>query len=346
MTTPTTPADAPETLPPATQATQGVAFTFGDPVPVLDGRDILDYLECWNNGRWYEPPISQGGLAKTFRAGTHHASALYFKRNLLARSFVPHRWLDRETFSAWALDYLVFGNAYLERPRNLLGGGMRLRHALAKYVRRGGDALERYWFVQTPREHEFTLGSLHHLREHDINQEVYGLPEYLGALQSAWLNESATLFRRRYYNNGSHAGFILYISDAQQQQGDVDNIREALKNAKGPGNFRNLFLYSPNGKKDGVQVIPVSEVAARDEFANIKNVSRDDVLAAHRIPPQLMGIVPQHAGGFGSVTDAAATFHRNEIEPLQQRLATLNDWMGEAVVRFEPYEAAAPSSGA
>lgn len=49
-----------------------------------------------------------------------------------------------------------------------------------------------------------------------------------------------------------------------------------MRNAKGPGNFRNIFFYSPNGKKDGVQVIPISEVAARDDFFNIKNVTRDE----------------------------------------------------------------------
>jgi capsid portal protein len=60
-----------------------------------------------------------------------------------------------------------------------------------------------------------------------------------------------------------------------------------------PSNFRNLFLYSPNGKKDGVQVIPISEVAAKDEFLGIKDATRDDILAVHRIPPQLLGIVPK-----------------------------------------------------
>ncbi|MED5681956.1 capsid portal protein, partial [Enterobacter hormaechei] len=83
------------------------------------------------------------------------------------------------------------------------------------------------------------------LMEPDINQEVYGLPEYLGALHAAWLNESATLFRRRYYENDSHAGFILYMTDAAQKQEDVDALREALKISKGPGNFRNLFMYAP-----------------------------------------------------------------------------------------------------
>lgn len=325
---------------PTTEATpsKGEAFTFGEPTQVMDRRDILDYVEAWSNGRWYEPPVSFEGLAKSFRSSTHHGSALYFKRNVLASCFVPHPWLDRETFAALALDFLTFGNGYLERVRNRLGGTLRLKHSLAKYTRRGAVDMSQYFFVRGwQTEHEFEPGSVWHLREFDINQEVYGLPEYLSSLQAAWLNESATLFRRRYYNNGSHAGYILYVNDAQQSQEDVDNIRTALKEAKGPGNFRNLFLYSPNGKKDGVQVIPVSEVAAKDDFFNIKNVSRDDVLAAHRIPPQLMGVVPSNTGGFGAVLPAAQVFARNELLPLQQRLETLNDWIGEEVVKFDPY---------
>lgn len=59
------------------------------------------------------------------------------------------------------------------------------------------------------------------------------------------------MFPRKYYKNGSHAGFILYMTDAAQQQEDVDALRTALKEAKGPGNFRNLFMYAPNGKKEG-----------------------------------------------------------------------------------------------
>jgi PBSX family phage portal protein len=318
------------------------AFSFGDPEAVMDRRELLDYVECWMNGRWYEPPVSFEGLAKSFRASTHHSSSIYFKRNILLSTFKPHPLMDRATFSAYALDYLTFGNAFVEGRTSMTGRPVALKHALAKYTRRGAD-LDTYFFVRGWREeHEFAKGSVFHMREPDVNQEVYGLPEYLSALQSAWLNESATLFRRRYYNNGSHAGFIMYITDPAQQQSDIDDLRTALKNSKGPGNFRNLFLYSPNGKKDGVSLIPVSEVAARDEFFNIKNVSRDDVLAAHRIPPQLLGIVPSNTGGFGAVGPAAQVFGRNEIKPLQDRFCEINDWLGQEVVRFDPYEVPVP----
>jgi len=315
------------------------AFTFGDPIPVLDRRELLDYVECVVMDRWYEPPVSFDGLARTFRAAVHHSSPLNVKRNILTSTFIPHRLLSGQAFSRFIQDYLVFGNAYLEKRTNRLGGVIALEPSLAKFTRRGTD-LDTYWFAQyglTTQPYQFTPGSVFHLMEPDLNQEIYGLPEYLSAIPSTLLNESATLFRRKYYLNGSHAGFIMYMTDAAQNQEDVDNIRKAMKSAKGPGNFRNLFMYSPNGKKDGIQIIPLSEVAAKDEFLNIKNVSRDDMLAAHRVPPQLMGIIPNNTGGFGDIEKASKVFVRNELIPLQKRFEELNNWLGDEVILFKDY---------
>ncbi|CAJ8280949.1 portal protein [Burkholderia pseudomallei] len=100
-------------------------------MPVMNRAEILDYVECWSNGEWFEPPVSFAGLAKSFRASTHHSSALFFKANVLASTFRPHRWLSRHAFERWALDFLTFGNGYLERRRNMVGGTLRLEPALA-----------------------------------------------------------------------------------------------------------------------------------------------------------------------------------------------------------------------
>jgi PBSX family phage portal protein len=313
-----------------------LAFSFGDPTPVLDRREIMDYAECLDMGKWYEPPISWEGLARSWRASVHHNSALAVKRNVLVSTFKPHPLLSRSAFEQLVQDFLVFGNLYCAPIKNRLGGLLELDPVPAKFVRRGTDLASYWWVPGWQQERE--LGELFHMRQHDINQEVNGLPEYLAALQSAWLNESATLFRRKYYLNGSHAGFILYLTDPAQKQEDVDTLRQALKESKGPGNFRNLFMYAPNGKKDGLQVIPISEVAAKDEFFSIKNVTRDDVLAAHRVPPQLMGIIPNNTGGFGDASTAAEVFYQNEIRPLQRRFEEINDKVGERVVEFGAYE--------
>src|SRR5476649_2640663 len=322
---------------------QSELFRFDEPATVMDRRDILNYVECISNGKWYEPPVSFSGLAKSMRAAVHHSSPMYVKRNILASTFIPHPLLSQQQFSRYALDYIVFGNGFMEQRQSRTGQLLRLETSPAKYTRRGlEDGV--FWFVENYVEpHDFAADSVFHFQEPDINQELYGLPEYLSALNSAWLNESATLFRRKYYQNGAHAGYIMYMTDAAQSSSDIEQMRKAMRDTKGLGNFRNLFMYAPNGKKDGIQIIPLSEVATKDDFFNIKKATRDDLLSAHRVPPQMMGIIPDNAGGFGDVQKAAQVFVRNELTPLQERMKELNDWIGKEVIRFKPYELSSQS---
>lgn len=87
------------------------AFTFGEPVLVLDKRDILDYVECISNGKWYEPPVSFSGWQKA--CAQPYITARRFTLNATcsqAPTFRPPL-LSRQDFSRFALDYLVFGIA-------------------------------------------------------------------------------------------------------------------------------------------------------------------------------------------------------------------------------------------
>ncbi|WP_392565153.1 phage portal protein [Utexia brackfieldae] len=315
-----------------------VSFTFGDSEPLGDAKDLLTYLQCTELDKWYEPPINFNTLANTFSSSSYHSSPIYVKRNILTSTFIPHKYLSRSAFERIANDFLILGNGYLEKRNNLLKQPDGLKPALAKYTRRGVDTDQYFYLDQYLDDHEFKKGSIWHLLMPEINQEIYGVPEYLSALNSVWLDNSATVFRQRYYKNGSHAGFILYLSNPSHNEKDIEELKKALQNSKGPGNFRNLLMYAPNGKPDGLKLIPVGEVAAKDNFADIKSVSQDDILTAHRVPPSLMGITPKNTGGFGDPEKASIVFARNEIKPLQDRFLQLNDWMGEEIVRFTPYK--------
>ena len=313
------------------------AFTFGEPMPVLSQREIFDYLESMHNGKWYEPPLSLDGLSKIYRAAVHHGSAIQVKRNILRSCFIPHPKLSLAEFSSIALDYLIFGNCYIEQVKNRLNKPLKYQRVAAKFCRRGVEPGAFWWVPNYSESTEFAEGSVFQVMESDVSQEIYGIPDYVASMNSSLLNESATLFRRRYYENGSHAGFIMYMTDTLQKEDDINSLRKALKDSKGPGNFRNLLMYSPGGNKDGIKIIPVAEVAAKDEFLSVKNVSRDDQLASHRVPQQLMGIAPDNAGGLGDANTAAQIFDCNEMEHLRAMLETINDWAGEQIIRFKPY---------
>ncbi len=318
---------------------QAMAFSFGEPVPVLDRADILNYFETvLMYQKYYHPPVEMSGLSRALLASPYHQSAISVKTNVLLSTCQTTALLPATQLEKFIKDYLIFGNAYLHKVENAFGDVIRLETPLAKYMRVGAEQGVYYQLINgTTTEYEFPKDSVFHFTNADINQEIYGLPDYLSALQSAFLNESATLFRRKYYLNGAHAGSIIYMTDAMNGNDDIENIKNQLKDAKGRGNFKNLFLYSPNGKSDGIKVIPLSDISAKDDFLNIKNASRDDILAAHRIPPQLMGIVPTNTGGFGDVEKAGKVFFINEIKPLQNKLKAINDWLGIEVVKFEPY---------
>lgn len=325
-------------LTPQSDSQKSEIFRFDEPATVMDRRDILNYLECLSNGKWYEPPVTFSGLAKSFRAAVHHSSPMYVKRNILASTFIPHPLLSQQQFSRYALDYIVFGNAFIEKRLSVTGQLLKLETSPAKYTRRGVEE-DVYWFVENYiNPHAFGQGGVFHLQEPDINQELYGLPEYLSALNSAWLNESATLYRRKYFLNGAHAGYVMYVTDPAQNSQDVTALRDMMTKSKGSGNFKNIFYHAPGGKSDAIKIIPLSEVATKDDFFNIKNATRDDLLSAHRVPPQMMGIIPNNTGGFGDVEKAAKVFVRNELVPLQERMKELNEWVEKEVVRFTDYE--------
>ncbi|WP_414502674.1 phage portal protein [Zymobacter sp. IVIA_5232.4 C2] len=319
------------------------AFTFGEAEPIRTAYDLVNTGLWAMGGLWYEPPFDYRLLSKCYRATPHHGSALQVKRNILVRSFIPHPLLSRQQFTALALDFLTFGNAYLHPIYSRLGNLMALDVPRAKYVRRGLDLETYYWVPLYGQEEAFTTPPWH-LMQPGIDQEVYGEPDYIGALDSIQLNKEATTFRLRYYRNGSHAGFLLYTTGDKIDPIDQDFLRQAMKDSKGPGNFRNFYMHITDGSKDSVNLIPISEIAAKDDFQAIKGQTRDDQLAAHRVPPQLMGIIPNNTGGFGDIEKAAAVFVANELEPLQETLSEFNDMIGQEVIRFAPFSLSQPRS--
>ncbi len=313
---------------------------FGDPEPVLEGRAMFEYGYCPTFQDWYEYPYDIDAVAKLFRSTSHHTSALVTKRNVITSLFRPHAKLNRRDFESLVNNFLVFNNGFLHIKRNRLGNITQLKSRLARKTRRGAKEGE-YWHVDYYNKPiRYKKDEVIHIFNPDIDQELYGIPDYLSSVNAILLNESATLFRRKYYKNGAHAGYILYLSDSLSTQDDVDSLEEAVRESKGAGNFKNLFMYVPNGKPDGVKVIPLAEVAAKDEFANIKIASRDDQLAGHRVPPQLMGIVPNNTGGFGDVQKAAEVFYYNELVPILNMLTDINDELGEQIIQFNDYKLA------
>ncbi|AXO90245.1 phage portal protein [Pseudomonas parafulva] len=292
--------------------------------------NIGEYLGIFptDDGRLYKPPVSRVGLAKLLRANAHHGAIPKFKRNLLLREFIPSEGCSAQTMSCAALDYMVFGEAYFLVHENFLGHVLELEHLPAINMRvkvDGGFVM----LLQNGQEEEYDQDEIVHIKDYDVEQNIYGIPDYLGGLQALLLNEAATLFRRRYYSNGAHAGYIFYTSDPNLSEEDEDNLRAQISASKGVGNFRSMFVNIPGGQENAIKIIPVGDFQAKDELEKVKNITRNDIIAAWRMNPALAGIIPENSGGFGDIEKIDRVYTSNEIRPICQLFDQVNEVLRE-----------------
>ncbi len=304
------------------------AFSFGDPEPVLNNR-MTDYLGTFAevNGKYYIPPVSLSGIDQITRANGHHESALYFKRNMLMKYWNDHPLIKRVEMRYAAHDWHTFGMAYFQVHRNAFGGITRLSHLPAINMRVGIKPGTFFMVKKDGSEIEFKIGEVIQLKETDTSQKIYGVPQYLAGIQSILLSEDTTLFRRKYYKNGAHMGYVFVTYDLGKEQ--VEKVKGALAQSKGPGNFRPFFLNMKSGHnkanlKDRVQMKPVGELE-KDDYEKIKMITQQDVLNMHRVPPALAGMMPLNVGGFGDVEKIDKIYYENEVVPMQQVILELND---------------------
>ncbi len=312
---------------------------FGEPESVLNG-DFYDYAEVSLIDGLYEPPVSLSGLAKSFRANAMHGSAIYAKRNILslAIDLETSGKLSKKDFNRFTLDFFIFGNAYLLAVRNGFNKIVKYVHLPALYMRRREEE-DSYSYKTFSQQIDYKKGTVFHFMEYDPTQEIYGVPEYFATLSSIWLNEDATLFRRKYYKNGAHSGYLLYMNNPNMDAAMEDEIKATLNSAKGLGNFKNMFINGRGTDKEKPELIPVGQINAKDEFASMKNVTTADILSAHRIPIELMSVVRENLKGSGDLNKIDRIFKINEIQALGSRLLELNDFGGENIILLKPYEA-------
>ncbi|WP_432745798.1 phage portal protein [Methylobacter sp. G7] len=312
-------------------------FSFGDPEPIL-ANNAMDYLGTFldGGGEYYRPPVSLPGLVNLMGANAYHGPILHFKKNMILKWFEPSKLLSIKDLEITALNHLVTGNSYLQRLTNRFGKTTKLQSLPAIPMRRARAKDFYIKLLADGSKVEFKQGEVIHLLEPDLKQSIYGLPEYLGGIQSVLLGEASTLFRRKVLQNGNHMGYILVTTDADIDDADAKTIGEQVKLSKGPGNGRSMYLnIGKSSSREPVKVIPIGDIGTKDDFEAIKAITEREMLAMHRMQPGLSGIIPQNTGGFGDMEKTMRVYHELEVISMQQTFLELNEVMGEEVVKFK-----------
>lgn len=306
---------------PAAPARRGTfsIVTTDTPMPVL--TQGTQYHEIWYDNTYdhWRQPIDRLALAQLANMCGQHGGVLYARKNMVVSDYIGGGLSLGEMGQA-AYDFLLFGDIGILKVRNGWGDVVDLVPLPALYVRRRKDG--DFAVLQKGPSLVYPARDVIFLKQYDPQQQVYGLPDYIGGMHSALLNTEATIFRRRYYHNGAHTGGIIYTTDPNLTDEMEDDIAKKIEESKGVGNFKMMFINIADGGEKGVQFIPIGDVGVKDEFANIKNISAQDVLTAHRFPAGLAGIIPTNGAVMSSPDEARTTYRQDEVIPLQRMFAS------------------------
>ncbi|HIE5388096.1 TPA: hypothetical protein ACXNPR_001427 [Enterobacter cancerogenus] len=81
-----------------------------------------------------------------------------------------------------------------------------------------------------------------------------------------------------------------------------------------------MFINIPKGDPEGVNILPMGEVCAKDEFANIKGITAQDIFTAHRFPAGRAAFIPINGAVMDNPETARATYRKDEVILLQRML--------------------------
>jgi len=79
----------------------------------------------------------------------------------------------------------------------------------------------------------------------------------------------------------------------------------------------------------------VGNIGTKDDHEKIKSITEREMLAMHRMPPGLSGIIPENTAGFGDVEKAMRVYYYLEVKSMLATFETLNEQYSEQVVKFK-----------
>lgn len=235
---------------------------------------------------------------------------------------------DQDTFldllAMFVWDWECLGNGYLEIARSRRGqiGEIYHAHAQTIYASTRGNKLNEYVQETTNRVIFSPFGAregrneLFHIRRYSPLSTFYGLPEWVACLEALRLDQEKKTFYAAFFKNFAVPALAVILEGAEFDESIEKKLQAGFNQMKGAENaFRALLLSVPfdNAK---VRFEKLMTDFKDLPFDKLTQATREEILAAHGVPPRLVGIVTAgQLGGTGEADGQLRNFIATKIEP-------------------------------
>jgi PBSX family phage portal protein len=239
-------------------------------------------------------------------------------------------------------DYEGLGNGYMEVVTDPRGEPAALEHlpATEMWVRldglgyvqqRGGETAHfRVWglddeaYSELPAEDPLAAGKpathvIHFLRYSPWSQ-FYGLPAILPAWSAVCLSVLVNEYNLTFFQNNAIPDYAV-ILEGEVEEEAADVIRTYFRHHLKGQAHKTLVLESPSGSK--IRFEKLTDSSAREgSFRLLRTDCRDEILHAHGVPPQKVGIVETGKLGGNLSSEQIREYQLSIVVPSQEEIAS------------------------
>lgn len=287
------------------------------------GRDSL------NTNGTIDPFIDFNELLNFYYSNTYHQRSIKLKAALLSQveesdleKYLPENEFVKDFMYGFCVDLEIYGNAFLEKSGSesnfylyhILGYQGRLNKQKDIFQITADDAIKMEGY---------------HLKYYSPTGKYYGEPDYLTTLLQMTTTQNADKYNTSFFENGARPGFGVIFENSSPNADQIKTFKEFFRsNYKGYENAHKTLLLHTGKTAEGS---PPAKVRLEKldgiedmSFEKLKKVNRDEVIAAHGVPPRLAGIIS--AGGIGSNRELIDQLHSfNEIV-IKPKAKTIEDF--------------------
>jgi HK97 family phage portal protein len=160
------------------------------------------------------------------------------------------------------------------------------------------------------------LNEILHIRKKNIFSNFYGVPEWLPALESLRLDQNIKLFNSSFFKNSAKPDYAVILEGADFSPEAEKKIKDALKQTKGVENAHRTLILGVPFEDAKLRIEKIEQNMKDWDFEKITKASREEIIAAHGVPPRLLGIVTAgQPGGGGEMEGQLKTFYKTIIQP-------------------------------
>lgn len=207
-------------------------------------------------------------------------------------------------------DWETLGNGYLEIARDRSGRIAELGHVHGQTIYHLQQGRELGGYVQElDSRTEFApfgtadgRNELLHFRRYTPLSSFYGAPSWVAALEALRLDQQKKIFYSAFFANFAVPSMAVVLEGAEFDENTEKKLREGLLQTRGVENAHRTLLLSIPFENAKVHFEKLALDLKDMPFDKLSQATREEILAAHAVPPRLVGIVT--AGSLGGQSEA------------------------------------------